>query len=100
MKAKDIKESLTAQLKKKGANVSHFSSLIDDYIFYWKQEREMQKDIKEHGPIIKKMSAKGFEIDSDNPACKLAVLYNKQKLAILGDLGLSTDSCSGEDDEL
>jgi len=99
--AKQIKESLINQLKKKGANVSHFLSLIDDYIFYWQKEREMQKDIKQNGLKYTRISAKGVNIEVENPAVKSSVMYNKQKLSILKELGLSTESCvSGEDDEL
>lgn len=101
MTAKNIKESLLAQLKQKGANVSHFQSLIDDYIFYWQKEKDMQKDIKSNGLKYTRLSAKGYEIEVENPAVKSSVMYNKQKLAILKELGLSTESCvNGEDDEL
>ena len=101
MTAKQIKESLIFQLEKKSANVSHLQSLIDDYIFYWQKEREMQKDIKKNGLKYSRISAKGIEIEVENPAVKSSVMYNKQKLAILKELDLSTDNCSnGDDDEL
>lgn len=101
MTAKNIKETLLAQLKRKSAKVSHFESLIDDYIFYWQKEKDMQKDIKSNGLKYKRTSAQGYEIEVENPAVKSSVMYNKQKLSILKELGLSTESCvSGEDDEL
>ncbi len=101
MTAKQIRESLILQLEKKGANVSHFISLIDDYVFYWQKEREMQKDIKKNGLKYTRLSAKGVEIEVENPAVKSSVMYNKQKLAILKELDLNTDNCSsGADDEL
>lgn len=90
--AKGIKESLIEQLIKKDANIEHFSSLIDDYIWYWKEEKAMQKDIKERGRTYKAISAAGKEYEKDNPSVKNAVLYNKQKLAILKELGLTTDN--------
>jgi len=99
--AKKIRESLIIQLKQKNANVSHFESLIDDYVFYWQKEKDMQKDIKTHGLKYTRISAQGYDIEVENPAVKSAVMYNKQKLSILKELGLSTNNCaSGADDEL
>lgn len=95
-----IKKSLIAQLKAKGADVSHFMGLIDDYVFYFQQEKKMQADIRKNGRTIEAVSAKGITYGRDNPAIKDAVLYNKQKLAILNELGLKTDSCQPRDDEL
>jgi len=85
-----IKESLIKQLKDKGANIEHFESLIDDYIWYWQQENEMQKDIKKRGRTFKAVSAAGNEYEKDNPSVKNIVIYNKQKLAILKELELTT----------
>ena len=64
--AKSIKESLIEQLIKKDANIEHFSSLIDDYIWYWKEEKAMQKDIKDRGRTYKAISAAGKEYEKDN----------------------------------
>ena len=99
--AKNIKDSLIKQLSDKGAKTNHFLSLIDDYMWYWKQEKEMQDDIKKRGHTITAISAAGNEYDKDNPSVKNAYMYNKQKLAILKELGLSTDNVvNDEDDEL
>lgn len=99
--AKQIKESLIVQLKSKRANVEHFKSLVDDYIWYWNQERAMQKDIKEKGRSYKAVSAAGNDYEKDNPSVKNATLYNKQKLSILKELGLTTDNVVSDDgDEL
>jgi hypothetical protein len=95
-----IKKSLIEQLRAKGANVAHFMSLIDDYIFYYQQEKKMQADIRKNGRTVEAVSAKGVIYDRDNPAIKDAVLYNKQKLAILNELGLKTDACTPKEDEL
>lgn len=97
--AKKVKESLIKQLKDKGANLEHFSSLVDDYIYYWNQEKDMQKETKEKGRTYKAFSAAGYECEKDNPSVKNAVLYNKQKLSILKELGLSTDNIVSEDDD-
>lgn len=97
--AKKIKDSLINQLKKKGANVEHFLGLIDDYIWYFNQEKAMQKDIKDRGLFFKTTSASGNPIEKENPSIKNAVAYNKQKLAILKELQLTTQNCILEDDE-
>lgn len=97
--AKKIKDSLINQLEKKGANVDHFMALIDDYIWYFNQEKAMQKDIKDRGLTFKTTSASGYPIEKENPSIKNAVAYNKQKLAILKELQLTTQNCILEDDE-
>jgi hypothetical protein len=98
--AKNIRESLIRQLENKGANVEHFLSLIDDYIWYWTQEKAMQKDIKVKGYSYTAVSAAGKEYEKENPSVKNALMYNKQKLAILKELGLTTANCVSDDDEL
>lgn len=50
-KAKDVKESRLKQLEIKGAKVEIYC-LIDDYMWFWKQEREMQQDIKKARPDL------------------------------------------------
>ncbi|SHJ64399.1 Phage terminase, small subunit [Clostridium amylolyticum] len=97
--ARKIKESLKKQLEDKGANVEHFSSLIDDYLWYWNQEKAMQKDIKDRGFMFETTSASGYTIEKENPSVKNAVAYNKQKLAILKELGLRTDNVVIDDDD-
>lgn len=98
--AKKIKESLILQLKNRGADVEHFLALIDDYIWYYNQEKAMQKDIKIKGMSYKSISASGKEYEKENPSIKNAVMYNKEKLAILKQLELSTTNMEGYDDEL
>lgn len=97
--ARKIKESLIKQLEDKGGNVEHFLSLIDDYIWYWTQEKAMQKDIRERGRTYKATSAAGKEYEKDNPSIKNALLYNKQKLAILKELGLTTENVISDDED-
>ena len=99
--AKNIKESLIKQLENKNADVEHFLSLIDDYIWYFEQEKAMQKDIKIRGHSYKAKSASGYSIDKENPSVKNALMYNKQKLAIIKQLGLTIENTvSDTDDEL
>lgn len=99
--ATKIRNSLIQQLKNRGADVEHFLALIDDYIWYYNQEKAMQKDIKTKGMSYKAISASGKEYEKENPSIKNAVMYNKEKLAILKQLELSTTNVgSDEDDEL
>ena len=90
--AAKIKKSLIKQLADNGANVDHFLSLINDYMWFCKEEKTMQTDIKKRGHYIKTNSASGFPIEKENPSIKNAIMYNKQKLAILKELGLRTDN--------
>ena len=93
--AKKVKESLLKQLKNKGANVEIYTSLVDDYMFLWKQERAMQKDIRERGRTYTAISASGNEYEKNNPSVKDALLYSKQMVAILDALDLNTKTVTG-----
>lgn len=99
---KAIKESLIAQLESAGKKVDFYSALVEDYIFYETQERKMQADTKKRGMTYQATSAAGKTYEKDNPSVKNAFLYNKQKLQILKELGLSADKIQmpGDDDEL
>lgn len=97
--AKKIKESLIKQLEDKSANVEHFLGLIDDYIWYFNQEKLMQKDVKKRGYTYETISASGKEYEKENPSVKNAVLYNKQKLAILKELELTTENVVSDDED-
>lgn len=98
MNQTDVKNSLIKQLEDKGADVAHFLGLIDDYIFYYKQEKKLQAEVRNKGMTIKATSASGKEYDKENPAYKAAALCNKQKLAILRELGLTTDNVPAPDE--
>lgn len=99
--AKEIKKSLVEQLENKNANVGHFLDLIDNYIWLFEQEKIMQKDIKIRGHSYKAKSSSGFPIYKENPSVKNALMYNKQKLAILKQLGLTIENTTSDtDDEL
>ncbi len=98
MTAEDVKKSLIRQLEDRGANVEHFTALIDDYIFYYKQEKKAQADVRKNGLTITARSASGNEYDKENPAIKAAALFNKQKLSILRELDLRTDTVPPPDE--
>lgn len=94
-----IKESLIQQLEQAGASVDFYKSLVEDYCFYEQHERKMQSDIRKRGITYEAMSAAGKKYEKDNPSVKQAVMYNKQKLQILRDLGLSIDKVTDPDCE-
>ena len=103
--ARQIRESLIEQLKAKGADSHIYMGLIEDYVWFWQQEREMQKDIKDRGRTYMAMSAAGREYEKNNPSVKDALLYSKQMVAILDALDLSTKTVTGgtpieEDDDM
>lgn len=94
-----IKESLMEQLKQLGADVDCYRSLVEDYCFYEQQERKMQADVRKRGLSFEAKSAAGQMYEKDNPSLKLAYQYNKQKIQILKQMGLSTDKVVDPDDE-
>lgn len=96
---KAVRESLVAQLEARGADVALYESLIRDYMFFWREMRAMQKDIKEKGRIYTAISAQGKEYDKENPSVKNAILYSKQMIAILASLGLDTKTIRNPDKE-
>lgn len=101
MKKTDIRESLLGQLRAKGADIAHFISLVDDYMFLYDQVQRMKKDIKRLGLVYEATSAAGKSYEKENPAVKNIIIYNRQMLAILKELELSTEEAAGAaDDEL
>lgn len=92
-KEKEIRASLEAQLKDRCADVLHFQAMLDDYIFFYRMEHKMQADVKKNGLTIPAVSAAGKEYKKDNPAIKAAALYNQRMLAILREMGITTDTC-------
>jgi hypothetical protein len=94
-----VRDSLIEQLRRKGADVDCFKDQVDSYIFFTKQERKMQKSIKKNGLSYEAVSATGKLYVKDNPSVKNALLYNKQRLAILNQLGLNIDKVETEDDD-
>ena len=96
-----IRRSMIAQLKAKGANVAHFENLVDLYIYYLSKTRAMQEDIETKGLTYTATSAAGKEYEKDNPSAKLMPVYTREMLRIMKDLGLTTDEpTTEEDDEL
>ncbi len=102
MKQEDIRKGLIRQLENKGAKTPHFISLVDDYVFLHAQVQKMKTSIRKTGAEYEATSAAGKKYKKENPSVKNIVLYNRQMLAILKELGLNTDGAAndGEDDEL
>lgn len=98
--AKKVRESLITQLKAKGADVSHFEALINDYIAYFNIVRKMKANIAKRGISYLAVSASGKEYEKDNPNVKLLPQYTRSMLSILKELGLTTDKVAEDDDEL
>jgi hypothetical protein len=94
-KISEIKKSLITELKNRSADVALYRDQIDDYIFITRQERKMQADIKKRGLSYTATSAAGKEYEKDNPSVKGALMYSKQRLAIITSLGLSTEKITG-----
>lgn len=89
------------QLRAKGADVIIYRAIIDDYMWFFRQERDMQADIRKRGRTYTAVSAAGKEYEKENPAVKNALLYSRQMVAILDALGLDTGTVTGgtADDE-
>ena len=96
---REIRDSLCRQLQEKGASVAHFQDLVDSYLYFCQMEKKMQADVRKNGFTIPAISSQGHKYQKDNPAVKGAALYNRQKLSILKDMGLTTDSCRNPDDD-
>lgn len=100
---KKIRESLEEQLRAKGADCTHFRELIDAYLYFYKLEKDMRANVKTNGLFVQVMAASGELVDKENPCIKNAAAYNKQRLTILKELGLSTSNVrviSAEDSDL
>lgn len=97
--AKAIRDSLIAQLDKKGAKVDHFESLVDDYVEYFKMAKKMEKDIRTRGLSYTATSSVGKEYEKDNPNIKALPQVTKAMLSILKQLGLTTSEVFETDEE-
>lgn len=95
---KNIRKSLLEQLDKKGCLTDFNIALIDDFIYYHNQEKLCQKKIKDEGYTISATSAAGKEYDKENPCIKASVMFNKQKLSILKQLGLNIDNIDTDEE--
>lgn len=96
---KNVRDSLTEQLVRKGADVAAFRSLIDDYMRLWDTKERLLKDIKTRGIFFDDYSAAGKKMQKQNPSTKEAVLVNAQMLKILDQLGITTEKVIADDSD-
>ena len=94
-----IEKSLIEQLQNKGADTEHFRALVKDYVWMDGQVRKMKQSIRKEGILVEAVSAAGKKYKKENPAVKNVILYSRQMLAILRDMGLRVDSTVLEDDD-
>lgn len=89
----EILASLEQQLRDRGADVPVYQSLLKDYMFFYTMQKRMQADIRKRGFEINAVSATGKKYVKENPSVKQSVMYNQRMLAILKELGLTTETC-------
>ncbi|MGN0488050.1 MAG: hypothetical protein ACI4HO_02175 [Ruminococcus sp.] len=101
MKRSDIVNSLKEQLRIRGADISCFLDLINDYGDLWNIKNKLIRDIKKRGVTYEDVSSVGVPMTKNNPSTKELVCVNRQMLSILEKLNLSTNNCGTDvDDEL
>lgn len=87
---KRVEKSLKQQLVSKGADVEIFKNLIDDYMGLWDLKEMYFQDIKENG----------LRVDGkENTSPKQIPIVNRQMLAILKQLDITTENVVREDGE-
>lgn len=100
MKEKEeVYESLVNQLKVKGSDVAHFVDLISDYVSLLDIKNDLVKNIEEVGTIYFTHNTQGDTIQKTNPSIRELTAINRQMLAILKQLDLTTDTVSGVDED-
>lgn len=87
-----IKDSLLGQLVAKGADICLFEDLINDYMEMWDLKEQLIRDVRVNGLTKTYETATGNGAEKDNPSVKLVPAINKQMLALLKQMGISTDT--------
>ena len=87
---KRVEKSLKQQLVSKGADVEIFKNLIDDYMGLWDLKEMYFEDVKENG----------LRVDGkENTSPKQIPIVNRQMLAILKQMDITTENVVREDGE-
>lgn len=87
---KRVEKSLKQQLVSKGADVEIFKNMIDDYMRLWDLKEMYFEDVKENG----------LRVDGkENTSPKQIPIVNRQMLAILKQMDITTDNVVREDGE-
>ena len=92
-----INDSLLLQLEMNGASTPHFRDMVNDYMRLWDVKESLIKDIRQRGVSFKDYSSTGVLIQKNNPSVKELQGTNRQMLAILKELGLTTDKVGDPD---
>lgn len=87
---KRVEKSLKQQLVSKGTDVEIFKNMIDDYMRLWDLKEMYFEDVKENG----------LRVDGkENTSPKQIPIVNRQMLAILKQMDITTDNVVREDGE-
>ena len=86
-----VRESLMEQLMLMGADVTCFEDLVDKYMELWDIDRQLTRDIKKRGVAYEDKSSTGVVMMKNNPSVKEKVAVNRQMLAILNQLKITTE---------
>lgn len=87
---KEIRKNLIEQLTEKGAKLTLYEDMIDDYMRLWDLKELLIEDIAVNG--LTKMYG---SVMKENPSPKQLPIVNRQMLALLQQLGISADNVSG-----
>jgi hypothetical protein len=88
---KEVRKSLIEQLKNKGADIALFTDQVEDYMQLWDLKEMLIDDIQETG--LRTADGK------DNTSPKQLPVVNRQMLALLKTLGVTTSDIVGEEDD-
>ncbi len=93
-----IRESLIFQLKNKGAYVSTFEDLIDDYVNFYLLKEQLTADIRDRGITLEEGTG-AYRKEKENPSVRSLINVNRQMLTILDRLKINPDSIMGFEDD-
>ena len=102
MERNEVKQSLLAQLRAKGATAAYFTDMVNDYMAFWDIKQALIESIQERGAVFVENYSTGEPRTKSNPANKDYTMINKQMGSILKDLGLNepVEDDSGDGSEL
>lgn len=96
---KQVEQSLLDQLRAAGADIEAFRGLISDYVAMYRVCELLKRDIRKNGAMIEAVGSTGQKLIKPNPAIKEFRDTSKSMLAILKQLGLSTETVRLPDDD-
>lgn len=97
----EVKKSLLDQLQAQGKTSAYYTDLVNDYMEYYKQKKQLQQDIRKNGVRIKCKNGNGIETEKVNESFKLLQGVTKTMLDIIRDLNLrepQVDKSGGDAD--